>query len=221
MLPIAKILIYLSIFSVLVPIFFLVSRKQNLKDKLLKAAGLLLFLWALTDLLNYVVVFVMGKSNIAIINVAVIVQFFLLSYLYHILLNNKKIIYIGLVAFIGFFILNISCIQPFREFQSWLFVATGIIFLIYAVLYYRQTLKMNPPIDPFYFYSFWVNSAVFYYFAFNLYLFILSNYVFKHMSAEEGTIYWSFHNFNNIMKNLLLTLAIVVFKNKNKSPLLY
>lgn len=218
MLP--KILLYLSIFSVLVPIFFLVGRKQNLKDKILKAVGLLLFLWALTDLLNYVVVFVIGKSNIAILNVSVIVQFFLLSYLYHILLNNKKIIYIGLIAFIGFFIVNIYCIQPFREFQSWLFVATAIIFLIYSVLYYRQTLKINPPIDPFYFYSFWVNSAVFYYFAFNLYLFAMSNYVFKNMTPQESTAFWGFHNINNIIKNFLFAAAIVVFKNKNKSPLI-
>lgn len=218
MLP--KILLYSSYFSVLIPIILLLARKQNFKSKTLKAVGLLLFAWAFTDLGGFILM-KMGYSNLTLYNIAVIVQFFLLSYLYHILLNNKKIIYTGLVAFIVFFIVNISCIQPFREFQSWLFFASSIIFIMYAVLYYRQTLQLDTPIDPFYFHPFWVNSAVFCYFAFNLYLFAMSNYVFKNMSPQESTAFWGFHNFNNILKNLFLTIAVIVFKNKNKSPLLY
>ncbi len=211
MLP--KILIYASYFSVLIPIILLLARKQNFKSKILKVLGILLFAWAFSDLGSYIL-FKMGRSSITLYNVAIIVQFFLLNYLYHILLNSKTIIYIGLLVFIVFFILNISYIQPFSEFQSWLFFASSIVFIIYAVLYYGQTLRANPPVDPFRFYSFWVNSAVFYYFAFNLYLSAMSNYVFKNMTSEDSIAYWGFHNFNNIMKNMLLATAILVFKRR-------
>ncbi|HET9057304.1 MAG TPA: hypothetical protein VFN30_10720, partial [Chitinophagaceae bacterium] len=50
--------------------------------------------------------------------------------------------------------------------------------------------------------------AVFLYFSFNLFLFIIANYVFKNFSNEIGMTVWGFHNINNIVKNILFAVGI-------------
>jgi hypothetical protein len=215
MLDIAYILFYFSYFSILIPIFFLLGRKQNFKIILIRVLGILLFASALSDLGGYILIS-MGKSNILIANIYSVVQFFLLSIIYYLLLEKKKIVYIASILFSLFFILNASFIQPFNEFQSWPLVLESIIFIIFSIIYYGQMLKSKPLIDFVIFYRFWLNSALFLYFAFNLYIFALSNYIFKNMEAEVGIITWSFHNINNIGKNIIFALAIYCVKMKGR-----
>ena len=69
-------------------------------------------------------------------------------------------------------------------------------------------LKIEPPIDLLRFSLFWFNSAVFFYFAFSLYLFAMVNYIIQNMTADDSFAAYSFHNFNNIIKNILFAVAI-------------
>ncbi|HET9056058.1 MAG TPA: hypothetical protein VFN30_04340, partial [Chitinophagaceae bacterium] len=54
----------------------------------------------------------------------------------------------------------------------------------------------------------WITTAVFLYFSFNLFLFIMANYILKKFSAEIGMTVWGFHNINNIVKNILFAVGI-------------
>ena len=215
MLQLAKILLYISWFSVLIPIFFLFKRKQNFREAPIKFLGILLFASLFSDSLSYVVI-KMGESNLPVTNIAILIDFFLINYIYFLLLKNKKIFYVVLVFFIIFFIINTIFIQSIHEFQSWSRLAEAIIVIVYAVSYYWQMLKSKPLIDFVIFYRFWLNSALFLYFAFNLYIFALSNYIFKNMEAEVGIITWGFHNINNIGKNIIFALAIYCVKMKGR-----
>jgi len=212
MFQIANILAYVSFFSVLIPIFFLLRRKQNFKSFLLRVLAILLFISAASDSISYLLR-QSGRPSILVVNTYFLAQFFLLSFIYHHLLKNKNIIYATVILFAIFSIINASFIQPFSQFQSWPLVLGGIIMLVYSVSYYVQTLKISPPVDPFCFYPFWINSAVFYYFAFNLFIFALSSYVFTTMTRDISLTYWGFHNFNGIMKNLLFAIGIYVGRN--------
>ena len=224
-------LAYASFFSVIIPLLFLLWKgKHNFKSPVLRILGLLLFIAFFSDLASYVLG-KMGRSNSAIDNIYTIAEFFLLSYIYSFIFRNRTLIYIGLVLFTGFFIVNIAFIQPFTEFQSWPRAIESIILGCYSILYYIQDLKIKNtkiPItneisvqnlqesrklyesifNPATWSGLWINSAVFFYFIANFSLFIMSDYVFKSESPEIGMLFWSFHNGINSIKNILFAVAI-------------
>ena len=228
-----KILLYVSYFSVLVPIFFLFREKQNftsLTVPVLKALGLLLFISAFSDLVCYTLS-KMGRSHLVVSNSYIIAQFFLLSYIYSVLLKNKMPVYVGFILFIGFISLNTLYIQAFTEFQSWTRVAGSLIFSYYSILYYIQHIKqINTKIpitsevsvqnlqesrklyesifNPTTYSNFLINSAVSLYFMMNLGLFLIIDYTIKNEPPEIAMLSWSYHNGVNIIKNVLFAAAI-------------
>lgn len=205
MLQVANIIIYVSILSVLLPLFFLLRRKQNFKSAPIKVLGILLFVSAFSSWISYVMA-KMGNSNLFVINIHFVVQFFLLSYIYFLLLDNKKIIYAALFIFTVFFVISALFIQSINEYQSWSRVVGGIFILIFSVRYFLQIIKLR--INFIRHSLFWLNSAVFLYFAFNLFLFAMTNYIIKNVPADVAMISYSFHNCNNIAKNILFAVAI-------------
>ncbi|MBK7885197.1 MAG: hypothetical protein IPJ81_16445 [Chitinophagaceae bacterium] len=209
MLQIANILLYVSILSVLIPIFLLLRRKQSFKDACLKILGVLLFVSAFADLISFLLL-KMSKLFIPILNFYTLIEFFLLSYIYFLLGKNKKVVFIIFILFAIFFVIDTICIEPFYEFQSLPVFIEGSVLIVYSVTYYIKTIRAIPPIDPFDSYPFWINSAIFYYFSFNMFLFIFGNYVYKNMPKDVSAVYWSFHNFNNIIKNIVFTVAIYI-----------
>ena len=135
MLQFANILIFVSIFSVLIPIFFLLKKKRNFSNAPIRILGILLFASAISDFGGYAL-FKMGKSNIPLSNIYIIVQFFLLSYMYYFLLEKKRIVYVASILFTGFCVINLLFIQSFNEFQSWPNFIQGIFIIIYSIKYY-------------------------------------------------------------------------------------
>ncbi len=201
-----EIIRYFSNLSPIIPIIvFLTSKNQNFKG--IKIITVLVFTSFLVD----VTTFIAGLRHVSLFSIAnifFVIQFLLLSRFYSSLSGSKKYYYL-LVPFIAFFIFNTIFIQPIHTYQSWLRVAGGFIYICYSVSYYIQVLKVKPHIDPIYhFPPFWLNTAIFYYFSFNFFLFIISSYVFTNMSIDTMKAFWSFHNFNNIIKNILFAVGI-------------
>lgn len=205
---IAYILLYTTFCSVLVPIFFLLRRKQNFRVATIKILGLLLFASAFSDLLSYVVLKMGAKSNLVITNTYIIIQFLILSYIYHFLFKKKKIIYVAITLFVVFFIINVIVIQPYTEFQNWPRGVANMILIGYSMKYYFQLLDDMPRASIFRFYPFWLNTAVFYYFGSTFLIFISINYVMKTQSADFSFQIWGFHNLSNAIKNILFAVAI-------------
>lgn len=210
MITLPEILIYLSILSPIGPIILLLILKGKRTTAIHILTGVVLI-----SFLSDIICFILAKNrlnNSVIVNTYFIIQFFLLLYFYHCQIRNKKIIYITVIVFIFFFVTNTIFVQPFNTFQNWLHVAGGLIFICYSTGYYISVSRSVPPMDPFHSSPFWINTAVFYYFSFNLFLFIVTNYVFTQLPKEEIRVFWTFHNFNNIIKNLLFAFAVIVFK---------
>ena len=205
-----KILLYISRFSVLVPIFFLFKGKQNftgLTHPVLKGLGLLLLISAFSDLLSYIL-FKTGGSNLMVGNSYIVAQFFLLNYIYSLIFKNRVLIYIGFVLFTGFFIINIAFIQPFTEFQGWSNTVGSIILLGYSTACFIKIIKYPFEDERFDDLILWINIGVSLYFFMNLYLFASTSYIFKNESADIAILAWSFHNFINIVKNILFATGI-------------
>jgi hypothetical protein len=202
-----KAILYSSLFSVFIPIFFLFKKTGEYKRIEIKILAAVIFLSAAFDLINYCLAKVEVPTMVTD-NIYCIIQFFLLSYIFYHLLKNKELIYLGLVVYSILLIANTLFFQSFNEFQSWCRVAEDVIILTYVVSFYKYILTCEPPIDGLTHPPFWINSGVGFYFAFNLSMFLFSNYVFTNLSEDISMLFWSFHNANNIVKNIFFAAAI-------------
>ena len=197
----------ISPLSVLVPLFFYFRKIRVKKERHINILAILLVVSGVADLIGYLL-WRKKIPNAFVLNSFFTIQFFLLSYLYYQLLNKKIRIYLPTILYVAFLIINTIYIQPFNEYQSWMRMAGSLILILYAILFFRQLLLTLPTDKLATYPPFWISTAVFYYFSFNLFLFIVSNYAFTHLTVRESMLFWSFHNVNNVVKNLLFATGI-------------
>ena len=148
-------------------------------------------------------------SNLVVNNLYFVVSFSILSLMYAGLLRGvRAVIYGLLVMVLCFFIWDSVALQSITGVQSHVMTLCGVLLLGYSVVYYDYLLHITPASklskNPF----FWVNCAVCYYYGLNLFIFIFSNYIFENLNENEIIVVWTFHTFNNIIKNTLLAIGI-------------
>ncbi|HET9055571.1 MAG TPA: hypothetical protein VFN30_01870 [Chitinophagaceae bacterium] len=197
-------LLYVSTISAMIPVGVFLAKRSGGYAVTIFILAVISFL---SDAINRIMV-LNGYRGFYIFNTYFILQFLLLSYVFTLLLLNKKIVYAGALLFALFtFYISLN-IQGFAEYQSWTRTTGGVILLTYSVLYYRQLLITLPAQNIGQYAPFWINTAVSLYFSFNLFLFIIANYVFTNLPADAGMLVWGFHNVNNILKNILFAVGI-------------
>src|SRR5258706_134135 len=92
--------------------------------------------------------------------------------------------------------------------------------ILVSVLFYSRSSKIGPVNDPVRDSPFWINTAFWYYFTVNIFLFCSSSFIFTEASTSIATVFWGFHNFNNIIRNLLLTLGIYFYQKERHKNLI-
>lgn len=199
-----NILSYVSVFSVLIPIMLYFGKKIQSISSFFFALLLASFL---SDICHEIYTRA-GYKGYYVLNAFIFVQFLLISCIYYFLLKNKKLVYVNTIIFILFSIFNVIFIQPIQVFQGWPLSVESILILMYSINYYNQALKINPPIDLLRHYPFWINTAIFFYFSFDLFLFAMSNYILEVLPNDIKMTVWGFHNLNNIIKNILFAVSI-------------
>ncbi|MFM6976782.1 MAG: hypothetical protein ACKOW2_08050 [Sphingobacteriaceae bacterium] len=196
---------YVSALSVLIPIsVYLIYPSYNKISIILS----ILILVALTaDIANECFVR-SGNEGYYVINTFFIIQFVLLSLIYHRLLINKRMIP-GLVAlYIILLLTNSFALQDFSTFQSWMRMYECVVLIALALMSYGVILE-EPMVDKQQNYLImWLNLAVIIYYFSSFYLFGISNYISKIMFRDDLMIVWGFHNVNNIIKNILFAIAL-------------
>lgn len=201
-------LAYLSLVSVAIPILLYLWRgRVSYKNKMMKILFLYLVVAAVSDL----ICFVLGKtgySNIKVLNIFFLLQFYLLSYLYAIYLKKSSLVIAGVIVFTVFSIVNTLFIQPFDEIQSLSDGLQSVLFILFSIACHLHLLKNPSEDENFDAMVFWINMALMFYFSMNLYLFVSSNYIFSEESSDIGLIAWTFHNCFNVLKNVLLGVGI-------------
>ncbi len=207
MLNIANILSYISAFSVLIPLSLFLKNIKSFNVYIGFLFGGVICVSALSDIISYIFIS-LGKSSTITINTFFSIQFFLFSFIYISFLKKKLLIYCSLFFYITFLIVNSLFIQPFYQFQSWSRLVESFFLISYTLIYYLKILKATPPVNSLRTFPTIFNTAVFFYFSLNLFLFIISNYIFTQMSHEDKIIAWSFHNINNFIKNILFAVGI-------------
>ena len=204
-----------SIFSFLIP---LVARLVIRHQEKSIIWNLLLALFVVSGGVDLITFFskVSRVQSASLINSYTIIQFFLLGFIYFelYLREHRSIFYAAVGVYVVFEILNSIFLQPFNTFQNFSWTLTGIIFIMFAIGWKLHIFVTTPVLKLNKYPYFWINTAILCYFSVNLFLFILTNYVFTNMTESLGRIFWSFHNFNNIVKNVLFAIGLYYFSPK-------
>jgi len=208
-------LIYVSYFSGVVPIYFLLRKKFVFKSALYRLFGVFLAISSLSDLISFLLA-KSGVSNIPVGNIYLVVMFTVLSFMYSKLLTLSRsvILKIGIGCII-FFVVNSIYGQGLTTIQNYTLLLYGVMLIGYSLVYYDHLIHTIPVRDILSFTPFWINSGIAYYFCFNLFIFIACTYVFENLKPNEVLAVWIFHNVNNIVKNLLFTVGIVKLTSEN------
>jgi hypothetical protein len=207
-----NILLYISIFSVLLPIikFFIIKNRTD-AIKLLFA---LLCVSFAADITNELYI-QLGHRGAEIVNIYFSLQFILVSIIFTLLCEQMKdLVYTIGIAYIMFLIINTINWQPFNEFQSNTAVLQDVIIIAYTFVYFYFVLKELEIGHLLRYSSFWIVTSLFLYSLLSVYIFALTNYVFAFLPEKYAMLPWTFHDLSNILKNIMFFLAMVYTKKR-------
>ncbi|GHN00522.1 hypothetical protein WSM22_20110 [Cytophagales bacterium WSM2-2] len=198
--------LYVSISSALLSVVFFFLTKG--KGQSVKVLLVLLFDALISDTANEIY-FRSGYQGDLIGNTYFVTQFLIICQFYVLqLVEKRREIRSVMISFLVICIFHFTYNQSINEFQGLFRLLGSAIILYYAGYHCIHIYKTRPTKNLFQFFPAWFTAAIIYYFSLNLLLFVCANYVFKNASPEVGVIFWGFHNFNNIVKNILFAIGI-------------
>lgn len=207
---ISEIIRLASMLSIALPLIMYLVRVRG-ASRPVHLIGALSIVSALSDLIAYVL-FTRGQSTVVLFNIYYTVMFLLLTWFYYQVLltqRSKVTVMVGLGIYLLSFILVTIYIQTFFEYQTSMWTITGMIMIIYSVSYFLSLFSAQTTMNNYG--LLWINSGILFYFSFNLSLFVMSSYVLTKLEPQISMLIWSFHNVNNIVKNILLGVGVLVY----------
>lgn len=207
-----QIIQFASIFSVTFPLIAYLIRVRELSGVGHKV-GAIVVLSALSDLIG-LYLYQHHISTVLLFNVHYLLFFLLLSWFYNDVLSDrtKRTVMVGVAIYaIGFLLVTVF-VQSLNEYQTLLWTLVGAISIVFSISYFVNVFSATTPTED----SglLWINSGILFYFSFNLFLFVISNYILTRLEPELGLIVWNFHNVNNIIKNILIGLGIPALRGQ-------
>lgn len=206
---IPKIIWIASSVSVMFPLIIYFVRAK-IAPKQISPIGALIIVSGIVDIFGAIFL-QRGLSTAVLSNTQDVLQFLLLTWFYLELLCFKKLknlVYLGVIVYLVALIATTLFVQDFFHNQTLMWSVSGGIIIIFSAAYFMQALSVRPTQQILSYPPIWINFAVFFYFGFNLYLFVFGDHILANASREVATVYWSFHNFNNIIKNVLLGIGL-------------
>jgi hypothetical protein len=202
-----------SIVSVGFPLLVYLSKLKK-ASRPVHLIGALMIISALSDFIAFVLSS-KGKSTVMVFNTYYILLFLILAWFYYeILLTPKRRtpIVTGLFIYATAFVLITFYVQPFMSYQTLMWTITGVMMIIFSIAYFLYLFSGPTTLRNYE--LLWVNSGVLLYFSLNLFLFVIGSHILTKLDPEISLLIWSFHNVNNIMKNILFGFGIYAFSRE-------
>lgn len=202
--------------SVLLPLIIYAVRFRHAPRRV-HIIGALIVVSGLCDLAGFIMLRE-RLSTAVLFNAYYGLLFFLLSWFYYEILfisSRRVVVLVGFAVYLQSLLLVSLYIQEISEYQTIMWIITGVIMIIYSIAYAFYSLSIPPNVNSLYYGPVWINAGVLIYFVLNLILFMLSKHVLNNADPEQSVMLWSFHNLNNIFKNILFGIGIYFYKKKN------
>lgn len=196
-----------SITSVLLPMVMYLIRARRATAPM-HLVGAVTIISALSDVIANLL-YSREQSTVVLFNLYYSLLFLLLTGFYYRIVRAKggrTTVVAGLIVYLLSFALITLYVQAFTEYQTMLWTIIGIIIIVYGISYFLYLFSSQQSTTSYG--LLWINGGFLFYFSFNLFLFITSSYVLTELDPEVGMLVWSFHNVNNIVKNILLGLGL-------------
>ncbi len=189
---------FVSWMSWLMPLW--AARKSWKSDRLVRWIAILAAFSFLADLAVFAMA-LSGINNYPVGNAYLLVQSLVFLMIYQDALKMRPAItYLLGGAYTVAFVANYFFVQGPYVVNSYSIVLSSVGFILFSLIYFRQLLINLPETFVHRVPMVWVNSSVLIYFSGNLFTFMLFNYL---MSSI-----WILHNILNIIKNILLFVAV-------------
>jgi hypothetical protein len=209
---------HLSSSSILLPIIFSVMRWPHLRNPVTRLLAVLILISFLSDILSLYLL-INRLSNGAVVQIYFVTQFVLLSLIYAVLVPSlNKVIFFVTVGVLFYFIYCSFYIGFTPEAQGYNTTVHTVVLIIYVIAYVTHLNNTIPTTTILWYTPFWINTAVLFYYGFNVFLFISNNDAFSNYSGSGLKLFWMYHNGNNIIKNVLLAMAIYCSNRRHMTP---
>jgi hypothetical protein len=203
-----------SNFSILIPGLMCIVR-LNLQNKIAYYLLILLILSGTVDIVSTIGAIDSG-IRIGVVNFQDAIQFLLITVIYRQMFGGeyKSASLIMVFIYVIAASLNTLFLQPLTELQNLNWTLAAVLILFMSIGWMLHVLITMPVKKLVKYGEFWINTAFFCYFSISLFLFLSVNYVFKNQTTEAKVFFWSFHNINNVLKNILLGIGVYFFSDR-------
>jgi hypothetical protein len=176
--------------------------------------GMLIVVSALSDISGYFL-YSNGRPTVTLFNGYYIVLFILLAWFYYQISSTQKgrmTVIAGLIFYFIAYVFVSLYVQPFSQYQTFMWTITGMIMILFSISYFIHLFSARTMVIQYE--LLWINSGILLYFCLNLFLFVMSSYILTRLDNEISLLIWSFHNVNNVMKNVLFGCGIFAFSRE-------
>jgi len=195
-----KIFDWCSIFSPIVPIFFVFLRWQKWKGY---TAVIIVLITAslLSDILSSISIKMFGDNYLIIIIYGLLETLIFLYFFSLVINNSRKWLFLLFIFYAVFYIIDFTYLEP-GKFNTYGRSVESLIMIILTLLLFFQ-FYINEE-DIFFEKSalFWFNVAILTYFSGAFFSFVLSREI------MSGEMKWMLHNTSNILKNIILAIGL-------------
>ena len=144
-----------------------------------------------------------------------ILEFSLYSFFFYLIIRSRKIrllIITFLLLYLVVFFLSSRAIND--EFNSMMSAISSVILIILCLIYFMTTMK--PSVEPVNVLTplFLIVVAIFIYVTSTLFLYLIVN----RLSTTEMHNYWKINDYSNILTNVILSFAFILYRFHYKNP---
>jgi hypothetical protein len=217
MFDLEQIIRVLSNFSVCIPIIVYFIKFKNLPRQN-HVIGVLVITSMVFDVIG-LIRFSYSLSNIFLFNSYYIIWYVLLTIYYYLILfrkAKKQYFKLGIaVVAVGYTVVTIFA-QGIDEYQSYAWTIISLVLASYGIIYTSHQVKNTPVFDRNFQSKLFINGGIVVFTLFSFFLFVFDQYLLS-VKPEIVGVTWSFHNVNNIVKNIVFAIGLYYSGKSNIS----
>jgi len=208
----------LAILSTISGIFPVAAAVYNYKhlDKVLKIAALYFLVSVLSDLALQLMKNGGVKNNWPAIHIYIALSILLLGAMYYYAFFNlvlRKAIFVISALALLFIIANMIFIETLWDYPSIANTVLSVMVICFSLVYFYQLLTRQEFVHIEKQGLFWINAGMLFYFAINIFLFML----FKRILSEHQQGFYMINNITNIIANIIFTVGLLCKPQKATS----